>query len=92
MSDPSHRSVARRSAVFDRVPVAVALTVPVTTNVTVPLAGRSMANAVMSPLAFVGQFGASQVHFDCSPKAFGIVSLTFAPFTADGPTFLTVMV
>ena len=78
-------------AVFDRVPVAVALTVPVTVKVTVPLTGTSMVKAVMSPLAVAGQFGASHVHFT-PVSAFGIVSVTFAAFTADGPEFLTVRV
>ena len=78
-------------AVFDRLIGGVPVMVPVTVKMTVPLTARSMVNAVMSPLAFAGQFGAS--HVQCGLfSPLGKASLTLAPVTADGPAFSTVMV
>ena len=78
-------------AVFESVIGGVPMMIPDTVKTTAPLTGRSIVKAVMSPLAFAGQFGAS--HVQCGlTSPLGSWSFTLAPVTADGPAFRAVIV
>ena len=81
------------AAVLTRFPVAEALIVPVTVNVAVPPTGRST-EALMLPLPLAGQVApplAEQVQVTPESAA-GIVSVTVAAVTADGPLLPTTIV
>ena len=80
-------------AVLTRLPVAEATTVPVTVNVAVAPTGRST-EALMLPLPLAGQApppAAEHVHVTPDSAA-GIVSVTVAAVTADGPVLVATIV
>ena len=75
-------------AVFTNVPVADALTAPVTVNVAVAPTGR-FTDALMLPLPLAGHNPPpAPAHVQVTPLSdAGIVSVTIAAVTADGPAF-----
>ena len=80
-------------AVLTRLPVADALIVPVTVNVTEPPTGR-LTVALMLPLPLAGQVAPPvAVQVQVTPvRAAGIVSVTVAAVTADGPVLVATIV
>jgi hypothetical protein len=80
-------------AMFTRTPVADAAIVPVTVNVTDAPTGR-FTEALMLPLPLAGQVPpAVPLHVHVVPvNVAGIVSVTVAAVTADGPVLLATSV